>query len=267
MSRPTPSLEALNAYVDGELSARDASTVAKAISQSPDLAQKVAVLSKLKAAVQEGVDEPAPSLPQTKGGGAASRLPALAAAACFLLFIGATALMHLMHQPSAPAWLESAWGLHRDWLAQPASSEPREAVEASVILAGFVGLGPDIVIPDLKAARLRLSFARKIDLASDLQGLHLGYRGTRGCQISLFLIDQGVALGSDLKSFGQSAELVRGWRIGNRAHVLLAEGMDPARFALIAESIYQATREAAPFDAETRTALARSRAESRPCLS
>ena len=274
MSRRTPSPETLNAYVDGELSAGEAAAVARAVSEDRALAHKVAVLTRLKAMVQEGAVEQDPPIQVPKPiehGGPAPRWPLLAAAAALVLVIGGALFFAMpLGQPSEPAWLEQAWAQHRDWPAA-AATEPGNLDPAAPALPRRVALGTELVLPDfelldLGAARLRLAFARPLDLGDDKRGLHIGYRGNRGCQISLFIFDGPEILDQALATLGEAPTMARGWRIGDRAHVLLAEGMDPQRFALIARSLYKATREAAPFDGETRTALAKSRAESRPCV-
>jgi hypothetical protein len=57
------------------------------------------------------------------------------------------------------------------------------------------------------------------------------------------------------------------WRGGKRGYLLLAEGMDEARLALLAETLRRFTLERRPFKPETRTALRESREHSAPCLS
>ncbi len=269
MSRLTPSPETLNAYVDGELSAAEAAAVARAVSEDRALAHKVAVLTRLKAMVQEGAieqDPPVQAPKPSEHGGPPARWPLLAAAAALVLVIGGALFFAMpLGQPSGPAWLEQAWAEHRDWPAGAA------AEDSGTQLQRLVALGPAPVLPDpdlldLGAARLQVAFTRPLDLGEDKRGLHIGYRGNRGCQISLFIFDGPEILDPGLATLGEAPTLARGWRIGERAHLLLAEGMDPQRFALIARSLYKATREAAPFDGETRTALAKSRAESRPCI-
>ena len=98
-------------------------------------------------------------------------------------------------------------------------------------------------------------------------GLHLGYEGTRGCRISLFLLSPAETKPSALAYHGTGQRHAYGWHLGEAGYLLLAEGMDPDRFRLIAESVYRSMLEAAPFNETTKTALARSRAETRPCLS
>ncbi len=263
MSRATPSLELLNAYVDGELPSREASAVAATIAEDREAARMVASLSRLKAAVQDGFAPDGAELAVAPR--PAPRLPAIAACLAFVAFLAATAAMHLVSLPGKPAWLAQAWALHEAWRGQaPGNGGPDRA---GAFLTAVSGFGPGVAIPDLSAARLRLTRSRAAAGPSGARALHLGYEGSRGCQVSLFVVSPLWRLSPALTSYSDGTALAYGWRVGGAGHLLLARGMDPARFRLIAESVHRATREAAPFDDETRSALARSRTESRPCLS
>jgi hypothetical protein len=68
-----------------------------------------------------------------------------------------------------------------------------------------------------------------------------------------------------LGAYHQGLRLAYAWRVGGLGHVLLAEGMDPGRFQLIAETLRDATVKRLQPDPRTRVALHRSRAESAPC--
>ena len=264
MSRAMPSLECLNAYVDGELPGREASAVAALVAENREVAETVAALSRLKAAVQEGFAPQPAELPAPPPR-PASRLPAIAACLAFLAFLAGTAIAHIASLPGKPDWVAQAWALHDAWQGQvPGDGEPDRPGDFLTAVSGFTA---EVTIPNLTAARLRLVRFAAADGPPGTQTLHLGYEGSRGCRVSLFLISPYRRLPPALTDFGDGTALAYGWRIGGAGHLLLARGMDPERFRLIAESVHRATLEAAPFDAETRTALARSREESQPCLS
>ncbi len=263
MSRAMPSLERLNAYVDGELPTREASAVAALVAENREVAEMVAVLSRLKAAVQDGFAPDPVELPVVPR--PASRLPAIAACLAFLVFLAGTAITHIASLPGKPAWMAQAWSLHEAWRGQAPGGG--EQARPGAFLTAVSGFAAGVTIPDLSAARLRLVRAKAAVGPAGAQALHLGYEGSRGCRVSLFLVSPFWRLPSALTDFGDGTALAYGWRVGAAGHLLLARGMDPDRFRLIAESVDSATREAAPFDAETRNALARSREESRPCLS
>ncbi len=263
MSQAMPSLERLNAYVDGELPTGEASAVAALVAESREVAEMVAALSRLKAAVQEGFAPDPLELPEVPR--PAGRLPAIAACLAFLVFLAGTAVTHLASLPGKPSWMAQAWVLHEAWRGQAAGGG--DQARPGAFLTAVSGFAAGITVPDLSAARLRLVRARAADGPAGAQALHLGYEGSRGCRISLFLVAPFRTLPPRLTDYGDGTALAYGWRVGGAGHLLLARGMDPERFRLIAESVHRATLEAAPFDAETRNALARSREESRPCLS
>ncbi len=121
-------------------------------------------------------------------------------------------------------------------------------------------------LPDLKSARLTLTHLESVTLADGGAALHAGYRGTRGCKISLLIMPGGENLPRELTRRDDAALRAFAWRAGPLGYVLLAEGMDEARLELIAETVHRATIENSPVDAETRTALRESRERSQPCL-
>ena len=181
MSEERPSLEQLNAYVDGELSTRQASNVARAISDDWELANRVATLSRLKAVVQEtfgsdrdgGIALPA----EAAASGARPQVvkPVLAAALALVLFIGATSWLHLSGQPASKPWLNRAWALHQAWSAKPVVQA--DAPSAGLVLAALGHLEPELMNIDLAAARLRLTLAEEFVGTTGTRGLHLGYEG------------------------------------------------------------------------------------------
>jgi anti-sigma factor RsiW len=58
--------QTLNAYVDGELSAAESAEVARALAEDPALVDQVASLTRLKAAVQDGIEEVNLALPRVQ---------------------------------------------------------------------------------------------------------------------------------------------------------------------------------------------------------
>ena len=128
-------------------------------------------------------------------------------------------------------------------------------------------VGPDSsYIPDLSAAKLQLRFAETRPYLSGEPALIAGYRGTRGCKVTLLVASARAPLGPLPRLFGEDSRLAYAWRRGQLDYLLLSDGMDAERFRLIADSVYRASLEHLPFDRETRTALQDSRDRSRPCL-
>ena len=141
-------------------------------------------------------------------------------------------------------------------------------------------LGPAAFVPDLRAAGLTLSHLGAGPPADGRESLHLGYRGARGCRLSLFLLSGGLGLKEALQDLGplesgvgdggagahQSvAHQAVAWQVNGLSVLLLAEGMDPSRFAEVSWRIYEASFQRKAFDAEVRQALRKSHQDSARC--
>ena len=274
MTRQQPSWETLNAYVDGELSAGAAAEVARALARDRALADQVASLTQLKAATQDTVRDPDGvaeiALPAPEG--RRWRPLAVAASLVLVVAIGLAASFGSWRGAQSPPWMVQARALHDAWVP---SQEPAPPKVGGVVLValGKAGAGGYLkaYLPDLTSARLTLTRLETVTLPQggglgEGVALHAGYRGTRGCKISLLVLPSGAALPRELTRRDDAALRAFAWRAGPLGYVLLAEGMDEARLVLIAETVHRTTLENAPFDGETRTALQESRERSVPCL-
>jgi hypothetical protein len=268
MTTQRPSWQALNAYVDGELSTAEAAAVARALADDRALADQVAKLTRLKAAAQEGIEDIDLALPTPRR--RAWRPAAFAASLAAVLAIGWAVAFAPWQGSSRPAWIAQARALHEAWAT--VEDQPTEpSVGSGVVLAALRQLGPDgylkVYLPDLSAARLTLSRLETVTLpARSDEALHAGYRGTRGCKVSFVILADGAALPGEFTRQDDGALSTYAWRIGPLGYLIVAEGMDEARLRLIAETMHRATIETSPFGPETRTALRESRERSAPCL-
>ncbi len=254
MNRQIVSIEELNAYVDGELGARDSARVARAVAEDAELARRVAVLTKLRSVLKDSVQAPAMALPKVR---AARRLlwTSLAAGIALLMVVAGLLVVREVDRATDQVWLARAWAAHDDWRLDEAG----DAAVAPVLA------DPARFVPDLSAAKLRVATVR-LAQAADLQDRDLiGYAGTRGCKISLIRAPAPDGMTEALSAYHRGLRLAYAWRVGGLGHVLLAEGMDPGRFQLIAETLRDATVKRLQPDPRTRIALYRSRAESAPC--
>ena len=275
MTDRAPSWRDLNAYADGELAPAEAAGVARAVAESPALADQVATLARLKATVQEqaqaplpdelaGIDETA-AASRNKPSKSARRPWALlggVAAAVAIVVLAAALLIPTGRNTSGPAWRDLAVRLHQSWsdAAPDAAGEPR----ADALLAGLSQLGKAAQIPDLSGARLTVGHLESIN--SDYgDGLHVGYRGTRGCRVSLIILPASLSLSEAPLALAGEGGQQHAWRVGGLGYALLASGMDPRHYAVVLKTVHEASRKFAPLGPETRTALAESRARSRPC--
>lgn len=275
MTDRKPSWDDLSAYADGELPASEAAGVARAVADDPALADQVATLTRLKATVHEQGLAPLPAevaeayrtaaRPPAPARRLSRRLwPAAAAvaAALAIVVIAATVLLPLGRESTQPTWRDLAVQLHRTW----AGSDPGQATAptADSLLASLSQLGQAAQVPDLSGARLTVGYVRPITSEYG-RGLHIGYRGTRGCRVSLIILPAVEGLSREPAPLAGEGRQQYAWRVGGLGYALLASGMDPQHYAVVLQSVYEASRTYAPIGPETRTALVRSRARSRPC--
>lgn len=264
MTQDRPSFEELNAYVDNELPANRSADVAQAIARYPDVAEKVATLARLRSVLATSVETPALALPQATKPRLA-RAPWLAAACVALVCVcSALLLAPFGDQGGSRNWMEAAWKLHDGW-TPPTGAVAKGAadrlIQASSQRADIV----DAYVPDLSASKLSVAY---VDSEAEVLGapaIVIGYTGTRGCKLTLIASPALGQASSDPRLYSEGGKSAYGWRVGKIEHLLVADGMDPARFDLIAESIYRASIERLPFDDEVRTALVENRQNSKPC--
>lgn len=267
--------DALNAYVDGELSPSEAAEIAARIAREPALAQQAATLARMKAAAASVFEQEqsAFELPDILSGPAVGRAAQtaqsrrfvrLAAAAATLLILIALSGYFLMDPRSggdAPPWLTRAAAVHEELAALAAGSNFELAsLEAQ---AGF-----QPYVPDLTAARLRPVAATSIPGGTAPVGIAVHFRGTRGCKLSYFAFAlpwDGGQLDETLSQLTAGSISGYGWRVGDIGYLLLAEGMDAPRLTVIAVSIQASSRKHQPFDDAAKTRLARSRSNSKAC--
>ena len=252
--------EMLNTYVDGELDTTTAAEVAQAVAGDPSLAREVAALSRLRSAVAERIEAPSLTVPEPPATG--RRTVAIAACIGFALFIAGSVLVSSFDRDQGSAWLARAWQMHRGWSIESVAPQTR----ASLILAKYVDAVPGAYVPDLSASRLTLVHVTAGPMTGQRQALLAGYRGTRGCKISLLVFPSLDALSEALSPFRDGNNEAYGWRAGSLSYVIMSDGMDTGRFRLLAESVRRTSRQRVPFDEETRMALRESRDKSAPCL-
>lgn len=255
--------EMLNAYVDGELDAAQAALVARAVAENPMLAREVAALTRLRSAIAEGLEAPAVVLPDPARPAARRRLAAVSAAAALVLAVAAALMAgHLGGGGSEPGWLADAWQAHRAWAVDRPADERPAPIAARVPDAGALS---GAYVPDLTASRLTLVHSQVRPLSGGGHALVSGYRGSRGCKISLIVFPTAGGLPETLQPLRRAGQEAFGWRAGGLDYVILSDGMERGRFAHLAESVRESSRRHAPFDAKTRMALRESRDNSAPC--
>ncbi|HSS63642.1 MAG TPA: hypothetical protein VLS27_04350 [Gammaproteobacteria bacterium] len=253
------SFETLNAYVDGELDTAAAAEVARAIAESSALAREVSALSRLRQAVAEGVETRSLSPPAPLSNTA--RGAAIAAGVALVMFIAGSFLVSVSSPGPGGDWLARAWAAHRGWSVENVAAQSRPVLP----LRRYAQAVPGAYVPDLSASRLTLVHATLATATDERRMLLAGYRGTRGCKISLLVFPSPSPLVDSLSHFRDGSNEAYGWRVGALSYVIMSDGMDSERFKLLAESVRRTSREHLPLDTETRLALRQSRDASAPC--
>ena len=260
MSERRITFQMLNGYVDGELDATAAAEIARAVADDPSLAREVAALTRLRSTVAESVEAPPLSLPAPPA--TRRRNTAIAAGIAFALFVVGSVLVSGFDRDPGSEWLGRAWQIHRGWSIDGITAQTR----STLLRAEYTEAVPGAYVPDLSASRLSLVYATVAPFTGRRQALLAGYRGTRGCKISLLVFRSLDALGEALSPFRDGNNEAYGWRAGPLAYLIMSDGMDTGRFRLLAESVRQTSRQHLPFDEEMRMALRESRDKSAPCL-
>lgn len=259
MSRRLIDFETLNAYVDGELDAAAAAEVARAVAEDRALARELAALSRLRSTVAESFEAPPLSIPASPPTG--DRRIFVAAAAALIAFVAGSILVANLGDRASASWLARAWEVHHGWSIDKVAAKPRSAL----LFADYEKSVPGAYVPDLSASRLTLVHAALAPFTRKRNVLVAGYRGTRGCKISLLIFPSPEALGESMARFHDGTNEAYGWRAGRLGYFILSDGMDSDRFRLLAASVRDTSRKHLPFDVETRLALRESRDESEPC--
>jgi anti-sigma factor RsiW len=238
MTSPVPDA-LLSAFVDGELPPLEAARVAEAISTNPALAQRVARLHKMKAALA-GYDDglPLPDMPQLPAHAMAApptfgrKLVAAAVVAAVLgvLVIGALpGAAPFSDSHAAHDGRDIATALmvqHDNWLQTPAQTVARDMVEQFAWMH-----------PVTSASGLKLVHYQSYD-----EQMHLGFKGPNACRLSIFIstTDNGDApLRLTLSETVQHAR----WQRQGYAFEMIARDMAPARFATVATGLQQGSKD------------------------
>lgn len=237
-----PGWEAINAYVDGELSALDAAQVAAAVAQDRKLAAQVAILARLKAQTTALRRKPERTqLPAGKGHGRRGILAASAGAVMAIAILAGLVLAPSHTRPTTPAWLQPARALHVQWVRQGIDGEGLHGAAA----ARAAGVFSVPWVPDLRAINLRQHSVQRA-AAGHASVVHVGYIGPRGCMLSFLTWPDEHTLAREPRRFGAGAEAAWAWRVGDVGYLLLATRMAPERLAVVVAVVHEATLKRLP---------------------
>ncbi len=252
--------ELLNAYVDGELDKGTTAEVARAVADSPLLARQVSSISHLRSALADGVD--APPLSVAAPAPAGRPRAAIAASIAFLIFVAGSVLVSTYDRSLKADLLQHAWQLHNGW----SIDQKAMLTNTGIVRANYAKTIPEVYIPDLSAARLSLVHVAVKPFSGSRKALLAGYRGSRGCKISLTVFPAPLSLGEEMSAIRDEKNEGYAWRTGSVGYILMSAGMDSERFRMLAASVRQTSLQHLPFDKQTRMALRESRDNSAPCL-
>ncbi|MCY1644832.1 anti-sigma factor family protein [Methylorubrum sp. SL192] len=205
--------ETLNAYVDGELDAKDRRAVAETLARDPVLAARVATLTRLKQGVKREVKAavvPPPRAPMARAS------LGWACAAALVVLVG-TGWLALSSRPPADA-------ARAAFMAWSAAGAPANAMQPAGGLNGFP--------LDLGAAGFRLVYLSEGDGSA---GRLAGYEGRHGCRLAVWSRPSRGQAGLEIAQGDRDLRVAR-WDSKGRRYVLLSETVPAERFALLAEA-------------------------------
>ncbi len=267
MTRPRIDDIELNAYVDGELPPDQAAALARRAAAEPDLAQRIARLHRIKAAVASTVDAATQSaadrltlLPEqarrrpravARGDRRGWRAALVAATLVLGLTVGGAAMLR---QPGPGAAPDPALALHDAWATGGGGrGGDLPAAEAPAWLTSVIA-----------ATGLQLVHSASLEARGLPAGMHYAFVGSNDCRLSLFEMratdPQQGALTLQVEGDLRSAR----WQAGGHDYMVLARNMDAARFATIAAALGEAAASRAGPDAERLALLTAARQR---CLS
>lgn len=243
--------QALNAMADGELDAAGQAALAARLSREGRLVAGLGQITSLKAALAE-VGAGAPPMPQVEATPPRVRFSPgriAAAAACLALLVLPFGRM------TQPTPFELALASHRAFVSA------EDGVDSSGVVMAQA-MRPKTIVPDLSDAGLVVRYVAT-EMILGQEALHLGYVGSRGCRVSLWM-RAGAPAFAPAAPAGRS--VAAAWHANGVAYLLLASGMPVHRFQVIAATAERVTREAGEIAVEERLALRAGRAASAPCV-
>lgn len=244
----------LNAYVDGLLDRDMSANVAAAAATDPDLAARIATLSKLKANTPRPAhisDESVPPFPEFSGDAVLTRrrLAGLAAAIFVAFAIAAAAGSWPHNAPRGGDWIRDAVAAQKRWLA---SASSHNGDDVSLVRVDAAKATKPL---DLSDADLKLIYVATAKSPGSAETMFLGYRGPHGCMVGLWIGPPQTNIETSPRKFDSGSILVRAWKDQTTGYALLSKGMDPARLDLLADAVSRLADPRHTVDEEIHTAL------------
>lgn len=255
--------EKLNAYIDGELDDDAAEQIGALVAGDPAAAHDLAALRRVKVTLADSVEAPDFNVPEASKPVSQTGRVRWASAAVLALVVSAAVLLRIVTPgaglPTDTRWLAIA---HNEWVLGSASEDPVPLPrKITSRRPGF----DEVYIPELSSGRLYLAHVGQTGKPGHGHALIAGYRGTRGCTVTLAVTRRIDGLTEKLEPVIADSMKGFAWRIGNIGFYVVAHGMAKARLQSIAEGIRETNLRRLPLRSETRVALAKGRAENPPC--
>lgn len=228
--------ERLNAFADGELAVADQREVAALLSSAPEATQALRGIIGLKEQLRSlpALDAPPALRPLTPP----QRPRRSLVAAVALAFVVGAALLAIrpIDAPQPDRFLAASLAAHE----RHADAVPTE---------GVIPISSDPIANEL--ARLGLRPAWRSAAAEGVE--HAGFTGTRGCRLSLHVTPQLQP--ERAPGGGDPPHALARWNAAGKSYLLIATGMPPARFAIMAGFLRDLTTRPGPGIEPLRTAL------------
>lgn len=242
-----PGWDMLNAFADGELAPAEQRAMAERLAASPETAERLRGIVRLKQELQALPADEAPPLPSISTA-SRSRWRHVAAIAAALVIAAAVALTPILLRRDVPeTFLAASLAAHEQFASVPFQPEAAIAPAAALPVAS-------------ELSRLGL---QPVWQASSAAGeIRVGFVGLRGCRLSLHVSPHA----GPMPPPNQATATLIGWTVGERSYLLIATGMPPARFEMIAGFIRALTSEPAEKIEPLRTALQSDWRGAQPCL-
>lgn len=241
-----PGWDMLNAFADGELAPAEQRAMAERLAASPETAERLRGIVRLKQELQALPADEAPPLPSISTS-SRSRWRHVAAIAAALVIAAAVAFAPiLLRRDAAETFLTASLAAHEQFASAPPQPGTTIAPAAALPVAS-------------ELSRLGL---QPVWQASSAGEIRIGFVGARGCRLSLHV---GPHAGAPPLP-NQTTATLMGWTVSDRSYLLIATGMPPARFEMIAGFIKALTSEPAEKVEPLRTALQSDWRGAQPCL-
>ncbi len=251
MNRDHPDWILLNGYVDGALNDAQTLDLESRLRTDQRLREELERLRGLKAAMARM--RPERQAPARKENWHRAAWPIAASVAILVV-----SLVFFLADKADGGWMQRAEALHKDFSARTYVVEMERPLPVVSTRHALEFPAPDLTASRLFLVDTSLSRTRK------QEEIAMHYRGTRGCRLTIVAIQAAPGDGASSLPSTQDT-LLRLWDLSGFHFAVIADGMDPGRFASAADYAQEAISEAARDLEDIRTAMADGYRTAKPC--